>query len=83
MPTREKPAGEPAPAEPGLPTPTAAAPNYYEPWEQEYGPPLMTPTPYVREGTTFFIGQFVEVADDVYAQTSVSTQALSDTAPVC
>ena len=59
---------------------TAAGPIYYEPWEQEYGLRLMTPTPYVREGTTFFIGQFVEVADDVYAQTTVSTQALSDTA---
>ena len=34
---------------------------YYEPWEQEYGLPPMTPTPYTKSGS-FYLGQRVEVA---------------------
>ncbi len=34
---------------------------YYEPWEQEYGLPPMTPTPYTKSGT-FYLGQRVEIA---------------------
>src|SRR5215210_6580156 len=31
---------------------------YYQPWEQEYGLPLMTPTAYAKSGD-FFLGQRV------------------------
>ena len=34
---------------------------YYQPWEQEYGLPPMTPTPYTKNGP-FYLGQRVEVA---------------------
>ena len=34
---------------------------YYQPWEQEYGLPPMTPTPYTKRGG-FFLGQRVEIA---------------------
>ncbi len=34
---------------------------YYEVWEQEYGLPPMTPTPYSK-GDGFYLGQLVEVA---------------------
>lgn len=36
--------------------------EYYEPWEQEYGLPPRTPTPYGVEGNTHYLGQRVEVA---------------------
>ncbi len=35
--------------------------TYFEPWEQEYGRPIMTPTPYARTSTTHLLGQRVEV----------------------
>ncbi len=35
--------------------------TYYETWEQEYGHPIMTPTPYARTGSTHLLGQRVEV----------------------
>jgi cell wall-associated NlpC family hydrolase len=34
---------------------------YYQVWEQEYGLPPMTPTPFTKNGT-FYLGQRVEVA---------------------
>ena len=34
---------------------------YYQPWEQEYGLPPMTPTPYTKS-SGFYLGQRVEVA---------------------
>ena len=34
---------------------------YYQPWEQEYGVPPLTPTPYTKGGN-FYLGQRVEVA---------------------
>ncbi len=34
---------------------------YYQPWEQEYGLPPMTPTPYTKS-SNFYLGQRVEVA---------------------
>ncbi len=36
--------------------------EYYQPWEQEYGLPPRTPTPYGVEGNTHYLGQRVEVA---------------------
>jgi len=35
---------------------------YYEPWEQEYGLPLRTPTPYGVQGNAHYFGQRVEIA---------------------
>jgi hypothetical protein len=34
--------------------------TYYQPWEQEYGLPIQTPTPYTKSGN-FYLGQRVEV----------------------
>src|SRR3712207_5955433 len=34
---------------------------YYQPWEQEYGLPPLTPTPYTKNGP-FYLGQREEVA---------------------
>ena len=76
LPTRIKTESEPT----ATGTPTDPAPIYYETWEQEYGLPLMTPTPSIKTGTTFFQGQIVEVAEGVYAQPSVqATAGISDT----
>lgn len=35
--------------------------TYYQEWEQEYGVPIVTPTPYSRTGTSHLLGQRVEV----------------------
>ena len=35
--------------------------TYFQTWEQEYGQPIMTPTPYARTGTTHLLGQRVEI----------------------
>lgn len=34
--------------------------TYYQPWEQEYGLPILTPTPYTKSGN-FYLGQRIEV----------------------
>ena len=53
-----------------LPTATPSGPQeydetFYEEWEQEYpdlGPPFPPPTPYTKSGTTFYLGQLVNLA---------------------
>jgi cell wall-associated NlpC family hydrolase len=64
------PAG-PIKAQITLPTPIPAGPQeyedvYYEEWEQEYpelGPPFPSPTPYALVGTTYLLGQRVEIGN--------------------
>jgi cell wall-associated NlpC family hydrolase len=64
------PAG-PIKAQIALPTPIPAGPQeyedvYYEEWEQEYpelGPPFPSPTPYALVGTTYLLGQRVEIGN--------------------
>ena len=59
------------------PTTGAAAetPVYYEQWEQEdfdgNGAPFPAPTPYTKLGTSFFLGQIVNLAPDLDVQADV------------
>lgn len=52
-------------------TPTSL---YYEPWEQEYGLPLQTPTPYVKQGSSFFFQQYVELRPNVFVYVTYQTR---------
>lgn len=59
--------------------------TYYDIWEQEYaslgGPPFPSPTPYAIRGTTFLLGQRVEVGA-FHATVNASAGPLADRAGV-
>ena len=59
--------------------------TYYEIWEQEYaalgGPPFPSPTPYAIRGTTFLLGQRVEVGA-FHVTVDASAGSLTDRAGV-
>jgi cell wall-associated NlpC family hydrolase len=55
-------------------------PIYYEKWEQEYGhlggPPFPAPTPYGRTGTSFRLGERVELRRGLHALVSAEAGAV-------
>ncbi len=77
LPTRIK-ESRPLPTTPGVDPGTEDI--YYQPWEQEYGLPPMTPTPYTKSGA-FYLGQRVEVAP-LHALVTAASGARIDDAQV-
>jgi len=60
------------------PTPGTPTAVYYEEWEQEYGLPPMTPTPYYKEGSSFFSGQYIEISQQVFVKMTYDQTATAN-----